>query len=232
MISIRRSEERGQADHGWLKSYHSFSFADYYDPRFIGWGSLRVINEDFIEGGSGFSAHPHKDMEIITYVLEGALEHKDSMGNTSKILPGEVQRMSAGTGVFHSEFNHLKSEPTHLLQIWIQPEEKGVAPSYEQKSFASDLEAKKLVLVVSKDGREGSLRMNQDADLYVSRLKQGDTLEFGVKAKRHIWVQVTKGELKAHDSVLKEGDALALVDEVALKLAASKDSEFILFDLV
>lgn len=230
MMAVRKSKDRGHFDHGWLKSYHTFSFADYYDPKFMHFRDLRVINEDFIEGGKGFPTHGHRDMEIITVILDGKLEHKDSMGNTATISPGEVQRMSAGTGVRHSEFNHLKDQPTHLLQIWILPEKESVDPGYGQKNFAKDLAAKGLVLAVSKDGRDGSITMNQTADVWIGKLKSGETRDFSLQPGRHSWIQVAKGSLTVNGILLEQGDGVAISEESTLKLE-SKDSDFILFDL-
>lgn len=230
MMVVRKSADRGHADHGWLKSHHTFSFADYYDPKFMHFRDLRVINEDFIAGGEGFPTHGHKDMEIITYIIDGMLEHKDSMGNTATISPGEVQRMSAGTGVRHSEYNHLKDRETHLLQIWILPEKNDVQPGYGQKNFSQALEEKGLVLVVSKDGREGSITMNQAADVYAGKLKAGDKREFSLRSGRHAWIQIAKGELAVNGISLKQGDGVAISDESILKVE-SKGSDFILFDL-
>lgn len=231
MLQLRKSEERGYADHGWLKSRHTFSFANYYDPRHMGFKNLRVINEDRIAGGTGFGAHPHQDMEIISYVVEGALEHKDSMGTVAVIKPGEVQRMSAGTGVIHSEYNAQRDKETHFFQIWIMPNERGVKPGYGQKSFEADLNSKKLVLVVSNDGRDGSISIRQDADMYVSRLKAGDELNFGIRQGRGVWVQVIKGNLKVGDEFLNIGDAFSSQEAQGLNITATENSEFILFDL-
>lgn len=231
MITIRKSEDRGYADHGWLKSFHTFSFADYFDPAHMGFGALRVINEDRIAGGMGFPPHPHRDMEIITYVVSGALEHKDSGGNSTVIRPGEVQRMSAGTGVRHSEYNHLKDQETHLFQIWILPDTKGVPFSYGQKSFAESLTTKSLTLVVSKDGRDGSIAINQDTDMYVARLKGGQSLHFEIRPKRGAWLQVVKGALTAGGHDIVAGDGLSALDEKALELSAVTESEVIIFDL-
>jgi quercetin 2,3-dioxygenase len=231
MLHIRKSEERGYADHGWLKTHHTFSFADYYDPRHMGFRSLRVINEDLIDGGKGFGSHPHKDMEIITYVIKGALRHKDSMGTESIIKPGEVQRMSAGSGVVHSE-HAVGPEDVHLFQVWIQPDRSGEKPGYGQKSFETELAAKDLVLVVSKDGREGSIEIKQDADMYVSRLKAGKELEYAVRPGRGIWGQVAKGQLRLGNKVLSRGDGFSSEDAQVLRLQAAEDSELILFDLL
>lgn len=232
MLQVRKSAERGYAEHGWLKSHHTFSFANYYDPEHMGFRSLRVINEDYIEGGNGFGMHPHKDMEIITYVISGALEHKDSMGTRSVIKPGEVQRMTAGRGVFHSEFNKLPYEETHLLQIWIMPNRAGGEPGYDQKSFDAELEANKLVLVVSEDGRDGSIKIQQDADLYISRLKKDDDVDFRLRAERGAWIQVVKGRLDVNGKEVTAGDALSFEEAGNLKFKASEDSEFLLFDLI
>lgn len=231
MRQLRKSQDRGDANHGWLKSKHTFSFADYYDPNFMGFRSLRVINEDRIEGGTGFGAHPHRDMEIISYVVKGALEHKDSMGTKAIIKPGEVQRMSAGTGVVHSEYNAMPDEETHFFQIWIQPKTRGGNPGYGQKSFEADLNSKKLVLVMSEDGRDGSINIKQDADMYISRLSVGDHLEFTVRDTRGAWIQVIRGRLTVNDQELTTGDALAFEAEELLKFKATDKSEFILFDL-
>jgi redox-sensitive bicupin YhaK (pirin superfamily) len=231
MLVVRKSLDRGFADHGWLKSRHTFSFADYHDRQFMGFRSLRVINEDHIAGGTGFGTHPHRDMEIISYVVSGALTHKDSMGNTAVIRPGEVQRMSAGTGVTHSEYNYEKDRETHLLQIWILPNKTGKAPGYGQKSFEKEMNSQKLVLTVSGDARDGSIGIDQDADLYVSRLKKADSLSFGLRPGRHAWVQVVKGKLSVNGVELDAGDAVAASEEPKLDFLASEDSELLLFDL-
>lgn len=231
MMTLRKSEERGFADHGWLKSRHTFSFADYQDPNHVHFRKLRVINEDWINPAEGFGTHPHEDMEIITYVLSGALEHKDSMGNSSVILPGEVQRMSAGTGVTHSEFNHSKEDVTHLLQIWIFPREKGLKPSYEQKKFSDELKTNKLCLVASKNGREGSVTIHQDVDLYASILEKEEDISFNIQKDRYLWIQVIKGSLNVNGHSLNSGDAASLSDELSLKLQAPEKAEFLVFDL-
>lgn len=231
MIKIRPSDQRGRGDHGWLKSQHTFSFADYYDPSHMQFKSLRVINEDYIQGGNGFGTHPHRDMEIITYVVAGALEHKDSMGTTAVIRPGEVQKMSAGTGVAHSEYNKLNDQETHLLQIWIMPNKMSVTPSYGQKSFEEALKQKDLVLAVSHDGRDGSIAIHQDADLYISKLQAGRSVEFPLRPERGAWIQMVKGSLNINGTVIKSGDGLSAVDEPLLKILAESDSEFMLFDL-
>lgn len=231
MIKIRKSRERGFANHGWLQSFHTFSFADYYDPNHMEFGNLRVINEDKIAAGAGFGKHPHKDMEIITYVISGALAHEDSMGNASAILAGEVQIMSAGTGVFHSEFNHSKTEETHLLQIWILPKEKQIAPRYDQKSFVKSLEKNDLVLVVSGSGRDGSIVINQDVEIFLGKFAAERSLDFKVKVGRKIWVQVISGDILVNGLMLKDGDAAAIENEDLVSLKAQKNSEFLLFDL-
>lgn len=231
MLELRRSNKRGYADHQWLKSNHTFSFADYYDPQHMGFRSLRVINEDRIEGGTGFGAHPHRDMEIISYVVKGALEHKDSMGTKAIIRPGEVQRMSAGAGVVHSEYNHQSDDETHFFQIWIMPKTRGGNPGYGQKSFEADLNSKKLVLVVSQDGRDGSIDIKQDADLYISRLKTNQDLEFKLREGRGAWVQIVRGQIAVKGQTLEKGDAASFTDEELLKFKANQDSEFLLFDL-
>lgn len=231
MIQLRKSNERGHFNHGWLKTFHTFSFADYYDPKFMGFRDLRVINEDFVKAGQGFGTHGHRDMEIITYILEGSLQHKDSMGNTAIIKPGEVQRMSAGTGVQHSEFNPDNLADVHLLQIWILPEKEGVKPSYAQKSFDDDLKQKEFVLVASKTGAKGSITMNQDVNLYIGRLKKNGQVEFHPEEGRGVWIQVSKGGLHLNGNALKSGDGAAIEKESSLTLKALEDSEFLLFDL-
>lgn len=231
MLKIRRSEDRGLANHGWLKSRHTFSFANYHDPKHTNFGPLLVINEDRIEGGSGFGRHPHRDMEIISYVVKGSLEHEDTMGNKVIIRPGEVQKMSAGTGVMHSEMNHEADKETHFFQIWIMPDKKGIKPSYGQKSFAADLEKEPLVLVASPDGRDGSIPIQQDADMYLSRLRPHASLHFGVRPGRGVWVQLVKGSVTIGDQTLQAGDAAALTDESVLDLLSTSDAELILFDL-
>lgn len=232
MLQVRRSNERGAADHGWLKSQHTFSFAEYYDPKHMGFRSLRVINEDRIAGGTGFGRHPHRDMEIISYVVKGALEHQDSMGNKAIIRPGEVQKLSAGSGMAHSEQNRQPSEETHFFQIWIMPNQKGGQPSYGQKSFEKEIDSEKLVLVMSEDGRKGSISIKQDADMYISRLKKDDTLEFALREGRGAWIQVVKGNIVVNGQELKTGDSIAADQVAQLKVQANEASEFMLFDLV
>lgn len=231
MMVLRKSLDRGAADHGWLKSRHTFSFASYYDPKHMGFGSLRVINEDRIAGGTGFSEHPHRDMEIISYVVSGALEHKDSAGNKTVIRPGEVQRMSAGQGVTHSEYNFYKDQETHFFQIWILPDRPGTKFSYGQKSFEKDLNEKNLVLVISNDGRDGSIPINQNADMYISRLNSGDSIRFESNQTRNVWLQVVKGQLTVNGEKVAAGDGLAASGENTLEISAGVDSEVIIFDL-
>jgi hypothetical protein len=230
MIRIRKSEERGHADHGWLNAHHTFSFASYHDPQHMGFRSLRVINDDTVAGGGGFPTHSHRDMEILTYVLSGALEHKDSMGNGSVIRPGNVQYMAAGTGVQHSEFNHSPTEPLHLLQIWIQPDTRGAKPNYGEKSFAGSPTGR-LNLVASKTGREGSLAINQDADVFVGKLNSGDTVKQLLAAGRGAWLHVAEGEVALNGETLRSGDGAALTTEEAIELRASKPTQVLLFDL-
>lgn len=231
MIQLRLSKDRGYADHGWLKAKHSFSFADYYDPEHMGFRSLRVINEDRVAPGQGFPTHGHRDMEIVTYVLEGALEHRDSMGNGSVIRPGEVQYMSAGSGVTHSEFNHSKQDSVHLLQIWILPHAAKLPPRYDQKSFAHELKDR-LRLIVSPDGAEGSIAVRQDARVYASRLSKGGALETALATGRYGWVQVARGKLEINGTNLDAGDAARIADERALKfVSGADDTEFLYFDL-
>lgn len=231
VIQIRRSQERGHANHGWLDSFHTFSFANYYDPQFMGFRDLRVINEDRIAAGSGFGTHPHKDMEIITYVIEGALAHKDSMGNSTDIHAGEVQRMSAGTGVQHSEHNPKVDQLCHLLQIWIMPQARGIEPSYGQKSFADQLSAADLTLVISRDGREGSITINQDVNLYVGKWEGGRSVEFSLDPRRYAWLQVIAGDLSLNGETLHSGDGAAVASESVLKLDSRGPVHFLLFDL-
>ena len=231
MIQIRKSLERGNADHGWLNSYHTFSFADYHDPRFMGFRQLRVINEDRVQPGRGFGTHPHRDMEIISYVLDGALEHKDSLGTGSIIRPGEVQRMSAGTGVTHSEFNHSKSSVVHFLQIWLLPEKEGLPPSYEQREFPPAQRRDQLRLVAARDGRDGAVTIHQDVDLYAALLSPGTSVEHSLRAGRHAWLQVAAGEVTLNGKNLAAGDGAAVSDESSVRIEAIESSEVLLFDL-
>jgi hypothetical protein len=231
MIRQRRAVERGHFDHGWLDTYHTFSFAGYYDPAQMGFRALRVINQDRVQPKKGFPTHPHRDMEIVTYVLEGALEHKDSMGNGGVIRPGEVQRMSAGTGLTHSEYNHSGSEPVHFLQIWIQPDESGFAPSYEQKAFAADERRGRLRLVASRAGREGSVSYHTDTDLYATLLAPGQTVTHPLRPGRHAWLQVACGAVQMNGRELAAGDGAAVSGEPAITIAATDHAEVLLFDL-
>ena len=231
MIHIRKSQERGHANHGWLNTYFTFSFADYYDPKHVQFRTLRVLNDDRIAAGAGFPEHPHRDMEIITYVLEGGLAHRDSMGNGSVIRPGDVQYMSAGTGVTHSEFNASKTEPAHLLQIWMLPEEKGLKPVYGQKTFADGEKREKLRLVASPDGRDGSVTIRQDNELYATVLEAGESVRHELKPDRHAYVQVARGSVKLNGTELQEGDGAAISAEKAVELTGVKDAEVLMFDL-
>ena len=231
MIQIRKAEERGHADHGWLNSYHTFSFADYHDPNHMRFRQLRVINEDWVQPGQGFATHSHRDMEIITYILDGSLEHKDSMGTSSVILPGEVQRMSAGTGVTHSEFNASRTEIVHLLQIWIIPKQLGQPPSYEQKHFPAKERQGTWRLIGSHDGRGGSVTIHQDVDLYAALLKAGETLKYDVPATRHAWVQIARGHLTLNGKEVKEGDGIAVEGKESLSFTDARNAEILLFDL-
>ena len=230
MMKIRKANERGHAEHGWLDTYHTFSFADYYDPQWTGFRSLRVINDDLVMPGNGFGTHPHRDMEIITYVLSGALEHKDSMGNGRVIRAGEVQYMAAGTGVQHSEFNPSKDEAVHLLQIWIQPDRKGTTPRYAEKSLA-DAPAGTLHLVASKTGRDGSISIQQDADLWLAKLDAGNDVKHNLAKGRHAWIHVAEGEVSLNGKKLSGGDAAAVSEERLVALSAIKPSQVLLFDL-
>ena len=231
MVTIRKAADRGHFDHGWLNTYHSFSFADYYDPQHMGFRSLRVLNEDRVEPGQGFPTHAHRDMEILTYVLEGALEHRDSMGNGSVLRPGEVQRMSAGTGVMHSEYNPSQSELVHLLQIWILPDRKGVAPSYEQKAFSDAEKRGRIRLVASREGREGSVTIHQDTDLYLTALGSGQEIFHSLRRGRHAWVQIARGSVKLNGQLLAQGDAASISGEEALRLTGVHEAEALVFDL-
>ena len=231
MIAIKRSEDRGHLDHGWLDTYHSFSFGEYYDPRNMGYRSLRVINEDVVAAGQGFGAHPHRDMEIITYVLEGALEHRDSMGNHGVIRPGEIQRMSAGTGVRHSEFNPSKTEPVHLLQIWIMPDTEGVKPSYEEKKIAT--EPGKLQLMAAKSASNGTASIHQDAKVYVAKLARGQSVEHDLASGRGVYVHIARGAATVNGNPLKHGDAIAIEQEPKIRITneSAEQAEILLFDL-
>ena len=231
MNEVRRSNERGYADHGWLKSFHSFSFADYFDPQHIEFGPLRVINEDRVAPGQGFGTHAHKDMEIISYVLSGELAHKDSMGNGSTIRPGDVQRMSAGRGVLHSEFNPSKDEQVHFLQIWIQPDTQRIEPSYEEKSFGSDEKRGRLRLIASPDRADGSVLIHQNARVYAGLLDGAEQAVLEVTPARRIYVHVARGSINANGTRLATGDALKLTDATTLTLKEGQDAEVIVFDL-
>lgn len=231
MITRRPSNERGYADHGWLKSFHSFSFAGYYDPKHMGWGNLRVINEDWIEAGKGFGTHGHRDMEIITYVLQGSLAHKDSMGNVKAIPPHDVQRMSAGTGVQHSEFNHAPNATTHLLQIWIQPNVLSVTPSYEQKTFTAAEKQGALRLVASPDGAQGSVTIHADARLYAGLFDVGQSADLNLAPGRKAYVHLVRGALTVNGLALTTGDAAMLEDESVVNLAQAQAAEVLVFDL-
>jgi len=231
MITIRRASERGHANHGWLDSHHTFSFADYHDPQHMGFRSLRVINDDRVKGGAGFGAHPHRDMEIISYVLEGALAHKDSTGTSDVIKPGDVQRMSAGTGVMHSEFNASKTELVHFLQIWLLPDKRGIKPSYEQKRFGEDEKRGKLRLIASPDARDGSLAIHTDARVYAGMFDRGESAELALAAGRHSWIHVARGEVQVNGSTVKDGDGVALTNESRVQIEGVAGGEVIVFDL-
>ena len=231
MITIRRSQERGHINHGWLDTYHTFSFDKYYDPRHMSFGSLRVINEDRVAAGHGFPTHSHRDMEIITYILEGGLAHQDSMGNGSIIKPGEVQRMTAGTGVAHSEANPSADEAVHLLQIWIMPNARGLTPGYEQKMFSDESKQGKLALIASQNGREGSVTINQDADVYASKLDVNQTVTHTTAGDRKVWVQVARGSVRVNDVDLQQGDGAALTNETTVTVVGKEPAEILLFDM-
>ncbi|MBX3675500.1 MAG: pirin family protein [Rhodocyclaceae bacterium] len=231
MITLRKSEARGHAEHGWLESWHTFSFADYYDPAEMSWRSLRVINEDIIQPGKGFGTHGHRDMEIVTYLLGGELEHKDSMGNGAVIRPGEVQRMSAGKGVMHSEFNPSPEATTHLLQIWIEPSVRGVPPSYEQTYFPVEERRGRLRLVASRDGRDGSVTIHQDAALYAALLAAGESVRHAPAQGRHAYLHVARGKVDLNGVQLGAGDGAKIAEESELRISAAADAEILLFDL-
>jgi len=231
MQAIRHAEDRGLANLGWLNSRHTFSFGQYYDPQFMGLGPLRVINEDRVQPGQGFDTHGHRDMEIISYVLEGALEHKDSIGTGSVIRPGHVQRMSAGTGVRHSEFNHSDAEPVHFLQIWILPEQEGLEPSYEQKTFPAADKQGQLCLIGSRDGRDGSVRIHQDVNLYATLLAENEAITHALTAGRKVWVQVARGSVRVNGDQLSAGDGVAIAEPGNITITGTSDAEVLLFDM-
>ncbi|MBC8032156.1 MAG: pirin family protein [Pyrinomonadaceae bacterium] len=231
MIKVRKAEQRGHFDFGWLNTYHTFSFGDYYDPSHMGFRSLRVINEDVVAPGRGFPRHGHRDMEIFTYILQGALQHRDSMGNGSIIRPGDVQRMSAGSGVTHSESNPSNVEPVHLLQIWILPSKEGIQPDYEEKKFPDDEKRNKLRQIISPNGSEGAVRINQDASVYASTLEPDHEVVHQLESGRHVWLQVGTGSITVNDVRLNPGDGAAVSEESNLAIAAHESSEVLLFDL-
>jgi len=231
MITIRKSDERGHANHGWLDTRFTFSFAEYFDANHVEFRTLRVMNDDRVAGGGGFPTHPHRDMEIVTYVLDGALAHKDSMGNGSTIKPGDVQYMSAGTGVAHSEFNASKMEPVHLYQIWMFPDKNGYKPAYDQKYFSEEEKRGKLRLLVSSDGREGSVKIRQDNELYATVLGAGENVKHELKPERHAYVQVARGSVTLNGKKLETGDGAAISEEKSLELAGVEKAEVLLFDL-
>ncbi len=230
-IQIRKADDRGKADYGWLKTSYSFSFSEYYDARFMGFGPLRVINDDYIAGGGGFPTHPHRDMEIITYVLEGALEHKDSLGNGSIIKAGDIQYMCAGTGIRHSEFNPHPSETCHLLQIWVMPDKVGYTPSYGQANFAPEEKRGKLRLIASQNGDDGSVKVHQKLNLYAAVFDENDTITHKIENGHGVWLQMAKGGLFLNEIELKEGDGVAIWEENEISLKANGESEFLLFDM-
>ncbi len=230
-LTVLRSDERGHANHGWLDTYHSFSFADYYDPAHMGFRSLRVINQDQVAPGAGFPTHPHRDMEIFSYVLSGAIAHKDSMGNGRELRPGQIQLMGAGTGVTHSEYNPSKTEPLHLLQIWILPETRGLAPSYTEWHPSPDSENENKAIVISPDGRDGSATIRQDADVYRVRLKAGETVSHDLREGRGLWLQLISGSLTVGETALGAGDAVSTESAGSIQFTATEDSEALLFDL-
>ncbi|HEY5376148.1 MAG TPA: pirin family protein [Polyangiaceae bacterium] len=231
MITLRKAQDRGHAQHGWLDSWHTFSFGDYYDPKHMGFRSLRVINDDSVAPGKGFPTHSHRDMEIITYVLDGALEHKDSMGNGSVMKPGDVQRMTAGTGVGHSEFNGSRSEPVHFLQIWVLPEARNLPPSYEQKHFSKEDRRGLLRVVASREGTDGAVQVHQDMKLLAGLFGAGDSVSYALPAGRHAWLHVARGKIRVNGHDLEAGDAVQASEGAALSLSDASDAEVLLFDL-
>ncbi|MBW4647238.1 MAG: pirin family protein [Kastovskya adunca ATA6-11-RM4] len=231
MITLRKATDRGHFNHGWLDTNHTFSFGQYYDRDHMGFRALRVINEDHVAPGAGFGTHGHRDMEIITYVLEGALEHKDSLGTGSVMQVGDVQRMSAGTGILHSEFNHSQTEPVHLLQIWLLPDLQGNSPSYEQQNFGLSKEPGNLHLVAAKDGKDGALTVHQDVELYAAVLGKGDRVSHTLHPNRHAWIQVARGEVVLNGVTLQQGDGAAISEETDVAIEATSDAEMLLFDL-
>jgi redox-sensitive bicupin YhaK (pirin superfamily) len=231
VIKIRKADKRGHFDFRWLNTFHTFSFGDYYDPAFMGFRSLRVINEDFVHSGRGFPTHAHRDMEIITYILEGALEHRDSMGNGSVIRPGDVQRMTAGTGVSHSESNPSREQSVHLLQIWILPDQGGLKPGYEQKAFSADQKQGRLCLVASEDGRDGSVTIHQDASVYATVLSAGDEVVHNLVPGRHAWLQIARGAVTVNGEDLNQGDGAAVSNEERVAITGREAAEVLLFDL-
>ena len=231
MIQVRPAAERGRTDWGWLDSRHTFSFGEYHDPAHVGFRTLRVINDDRVRGGGGFGTHGHRDMEILSYVLEGALEHKDSAGGGGVIRPGEIQLMRAGSGVTHSEFNHSKTDPVHFLQIWIVPDRQGLPPAYGQLALDRDAAARRFVLLASRDGREGSLQVQQDADLWVTLIGARESRELAIRAGRHVWVHVARGSVSMNGTVLREGDGAAVTRQEGLKFVGQEPAELLVFDL-
>lgn len=231
MLQLRRGQERGYANHGWLNSYHTFSFANYYDPDQMGFRQLRVINEDWVSPGHGFSSHSHRNMEILTFILEGALEHRDSLGTGAIIQPGEVQRMTAGTGITHSEFNPSDTEPVHLLQIWILPDQQRLPPSYEQKAFPLAERQGQLRLIAATDGRDGAVTIHQDVNLYTAVLEAGQAVNYQLQCDRYAWVQVAQGEIQLNNYTLQAGDGVAISQAESLKLSTPSSGELLLFDL-
>jgi quercetin 2,3-dioxygenase len=231
MITIRHAEDRGHEDHGWLDTRHTFSFADYYDPKYTGFRSLRVLNEDRVQPGQGFGTHSHRDMEIISYVLEGGLAHKDSTGSSSVIRPGTVQRMTAGTGVSHSEYNASQTEPVHFLQIWFTPARAGLRPSYEERTYTDDELRRRLRLLASRDARDGSLTVHQDVNVFAARLSSADAISHAPPPGRYAWLQVARGAVAINDSQLKVGDGAAIVEENRIEIASTEDAELLLFDM-
>ena len=231
MITLRKSTERGHVNFGWLDSHHSFSFGSYHDPNHMGFRALRVINEDRVSPGAGFDTHGHRDMEILTYVLEGQLEHQDNTGTSAVISPGELQRMSAGTGILHSEFNASSADPVHFLQIWLLPNQRGLSPSYEQRRFSLSEKPSQLHLIAASDGRDGGVRVHQDVELYAGILHKGDRISHQIQPNRHAWVQVARGEVNLNSISLTSGDGAAISNQAEITIKATQEAEILLFDL-